>query len=76
MTWKYDQESGDIYLNDKFVSSGYSGAGDGKNKPEMQDVPNVGPIPQGNYTIGEPSNFGNFVQSTVHPLFLLATHWR
>lgn len=56
MTWKYDQESGDLYLNDKFVSSGYSGAGDGKNNPAMQDVHNVGPIPRGEYEIGSPSD--------------------
>ena len=54
MTWRYDQESGIITLNDKFVSAGYAGAGDGKNNPAMQDVHNVGPLPRGDYTIGEP----------------------
>jgi hypothetical protein len=33
--------------------TGYSGRGRGRNNPEMQGVQNVGPIPQGAYTIGE-----------------------
>lgn len=35
-------------------SSGYSGAGAGKNNPGMVQVRNVGPIPCGKYSIGEP----------------------
>jgi hypothetical protein len=34
--------------------TGYSGHGNGVNNPAMQNVPNIGPIPQGTYTIGEP----------------------
>jgi hypothetical protein len=34
--------------------TGYSGHGDGKNKPAAQSIPNVGPIPQGRYSIGKP----------------------
>lgn len=33
---------------------GYSGHGEGLNNPSMCNVHNVGPLPQGNYTIGQP----------------------
>ncbi len=54
MTWKYSQASGWLSRNGDNVAEGYSGAGDGKNNPAMQDVHNVGPIPVGNYTIEAP----------------------
>lgn len=53
MSWTYEQSSG--WLIDpsgKRLAQGYSGSGEGKNVTEMQDVPNVGPIPVGEYTIG------------------------
>lgn len=56
MTWAYKQSTGWIAHNGKNIAKGYSGAGDGKNNPEMQDVPNIGPIPVGKYTIGDPSD--------------------
>ncbi len=33
---------------------GYSGKGAGKNNPLLQEIHNVGPIPEGTYTIGVP----------------------
>jgi hypothetical protein len=54
MTWRYSQASGWLSRDGENVAEGYSGAGDGKNNPSMQDVPNVGPIPVGNYTIEKP----------------------
>lgn len=33
------------------VAQGYSGGGRGKNRPDYQSVADVGPIPQGNWTI-------------------------
>jgi hypothetical protein len=36
------------------VAIGYSGKGEGKNNPDMQDVHNVGPLPKGKYTICAP----------------------
>lgn len=56
MTWGYKQSSGWLSQDGENIAEGYSGAGDGKNNPAMQDVPNVGPIPTGTYTIGEPSD--------------------
>jgi len=35
---------------------GYSGAPEGRNNPAMQDVPFIGPIPEGWYTIKPPTN--------------------
>ncbi len=36
--------------------NGYSGRGPGLNNPAAQDQPNVGPLPQGDYTVGGPNN--------------------
>ena len=52
--WTYRQATGEILHDDTLVGSGYSGFGEGKNNPAMEAVHNVGPIPQGWYTIGEP----------------------
>jgi RHS repeat-associated protein len=38
------------------VGTGYAGAGMGLNCPAMQNVPFVGPLPAGNYTIGPMQN--------------------
>lgn len=53
----YDQRTGTIECSDKdsgetFRDQCYSGKGPGKNNPDMQDVPNVGPIPRGPWNIG------------------------
>lgn len=50
--WTYKQSSGELSLDGQHVANGYSGFGEGKNNPAMQDVPDVGPIPVGQYTIG------------------------
>src|SRR6266516_869780 len=36
-------------------TSGYSGAGAGRDNPKMQDVVDVGPIPQGCWRVGAPT---------------------
>lgn len=54
MTWWYEQANGTLSQNGTIVASGYSGHGDGKNNPALQNVPDVGPIPVGSYSIGEP----------------------
>lgn len=36
------------------IGQGYSGHGDGKNNPDMQNVRMTGPIPCGKYRIGAP----------------------
>lgn len=55
--WTYAQKSGELQKDGTPVATGYSGAGAGKNNPVLQNVPNVGPIPQGDWTIaGPPAN--------------------
>jgi len=50
----YSQSTGQFMQNGQLVAIGYAGAGLGKNNPKMQNVPKVGPLPQGGYSIGEP----------------------
>ena len=52
--WTYIQETGELQQDGKPVATGYSGAGSGKNNPDLQDVHNIGPIPQGDWTISGP----------------------
>lgn len=49
--WNYKQEPGDLLLNGEHVAFGYSGGGEGKNNPAMQEIHDVGPIPKGRYKI-------------------------
>jgi|SRR5579862_1648174 len=52
--WTYVQQSGELQHDGKPIATGYSGAGAGKNNAALQNVPNVGPIPQGDWTISGP----------------------
>lgn len=52
MTWFYNQQTGALTRNGQPIATGYSGTGAGRNNPHFQNVKNVGPIPQGSYTIG------------------------
>ena len=54
MSFNYHQASGVLDHDGLIVGTGYSGAGAGKNNPAMQEVPDVGPLPQGGYLIGDP----------------------
>jgi hypothetical protein len=55
--WTYSQGTGKLFdPQGNHVATGYSGKGPGKNNCEMQHVRNVGPIPQGIYTIGQAYN--------------------
>ena len=56
MSWTYSQSSGKLIppYGTSFYQ-GYSGAKpDGYNNPSMQDTHDIGPIPQGWYTLDEP----------------------
>jgi hypothetical protein len=48
----YSQSTGELTRDGQLIGTGYAGHGSGKNDPQMQQVPNVGPLPQGFYTIG------------------------
>src|SRR5580704_12616029 len=52
MAWIYSQSSGQLRRDGELFGTGYSGAGRGRNNPAEQAVRNVGPIPQGRYSIG------------------------
>ena len=50
--WTYSQSTGELTHDGQHVATGYSGAGPGRNNPDMQASQGQGPIPQGSYTIG------------------------
>lgn len=54
MVWRYEQSTGRIYRNGVMAQTvpGYSGKNAHKNRPSSQSIPNHGPIPRGNWTIG------------------------
>lgn len=52
--WTYEQSTGRLLHDAREVWIGYAGKGEGLNNPAMQDVKNIGPLPQGLYTIGMP----------------------
>ncbi|NCB95285.1 MAG: DUF2778 domain-containing protein [Negativicutes bacterium] len=53
MPWTYKQSTGEIFLDGELFATGYSGKGIGKNNPVMQYVKNVGPVPEGKYTLSD-----------------------
>lgn len=60
MPWLYFQRSGELLdPNGKLAGVGYSGFGEGKNRPEMEHVKAIGPIPRATYRIGAPYNSDN-----------------
>lgn len=63
--WTYRQSTGELLHGDTLMGQGYAGKGSGKNNPAMQNVPNVGPLPQGWYTIGAPRD------TTTHGPYVL-----
>lgn len=60
--WEYQQGSGRVIASDgSNIGTGYSGGNvgqtpEGINNADMQNIQRVGPLPQGNYTIGQPIN--------------------
>lgn len=50
--WTYSQSTGKITdANGKVLATGYSGYLQGKNNPSSQNIRNLGPIPQGKWTL-------------------------
>jgi hypothetical protein len=55
MSWSYESSTGRMTKEGVgILATGYAGNGPGKNDPALQNVHNVGPLPEGWYTIGEP----------------------
>lgn len=50
--WTWDQSAGTLSRTGKSWT-GYSGRQRGLNNPAMQNVPGVGPVPRGFYTLGK-----------------------
>lgn len=69
--WTYIQKTGELLQNGQHIAVGYSGyddpqtGQDGKNNPDLENVPDVGPIPVGQYSIGSP------VDTLTHGPFVL-----
>jgi hypothetical protein len=49
--WTFVQRTGDLLHDGTARGTGYSGAAQGKNNPEMQTDKGIGPIPCGFYSI-------------------------
>jgi len=64
--WTYAQKTGDLLRNGQRVGTGYSGFDNGKNNPSMQAVADLGPIPQGDWTIAGPP-----INTPTHGPFVL-----
>jgi len=52
--WTYQQHDGALLRDGEVVGWGYSGAGQGKNNPQLQHIHDVGPIPRGLWVIEGP----------------------
>ena len=77
--YEYNQTTGELKDDGGAdLGVGYSGHGLGKNNPELQYVPNVGPIPEGVYAIGEPFNSAEHGPITMQlsPIAGTLTHGR
>lgn len=55
MSFLYAQSTGVLLHNSGPFGTGYSGHGDGLNNPALQNIHAVGPLPQGLYTICQPT---------------------
>ena len=60
MTWRFEQDTGNIFdPTGELAGTGYAGGNcganpEGINNHSMQDIPLIGPIPLGLFTMGEP----------------------
>jgi len=51
--WTYSQKSGELITpQGVLLGHGYSGHGPGLDNPLLQNIHNVGPIPEGQWTVG------------------------
>lgn len=59
MSWRYDQRHGDLFHNELYIATGYSGFPPHTNRPDDEAVKGLGPIPKGKYFIGRPYDSPN-----------------
>ena len=75
--WLYHQSTGDIYyLNGVIapVETAYSGYGSCKNNPDMQGIKSLGPIPIGDYQVGDVTTIHNGSIKNAIPLVPFASN--
>lgn len=72
--WVYQQRTGKLFRGDTLQCVGYSGFGGGKNEPTAQNMAGIGPIPQGAYLIGSPSDNPEHGPLALHLLPLTGTN--
>ena len=65
LDWEYSQSTGQPSQNGTPVATGYSGNGPGLNNSAMQSIANVGPIPQGTWSIGSAYDSPNTGRRTI-----------
>ena len=49
--WTWKQRQGELWRGGERIATGYAGAGEGKNNPDADSIPRVGPPPRGVYKI-------------------------
>lgn len=54
--WTYQDSTGKLSRNGTLVGQGYSGFDFGKNSVKAESIPNIGPVPEGQYSIGAPED--------------------
>jgi len=59
--WTWLQSEGDLWHDGRFVHTGYSGFGEGKNNPAMQEIHGIGPLPKGKYKMKVITENGQWV---------------
>lgn len=69
MNWTFSQSTG-LVANPEGIAigRGYAGKGPGMDNPAMQDVRDVGPLPQGWYTMNAPVDHPESVGAFAIPL--------
>jgi len=66
MTWTYQQSTGYLWQDQTFVGTGYAGQGAGLDNPSFESVPDMGPIPEGYYSIGPSFNHPQCGPESMH----------
>ncbi|KAA8995629.1 DUF2778 domain-containing protein [Affinibrenneria salicis] len=51
MTRGFQQSTGNLTKDGYFIIQGYAAKGKGKYKPDVESIPDIGPLPRGKYTI-------------------------
>lgn len=50
--WRYVQASGELLRGDVILATGYAGYEEARNQPDLETIPNRGPLPRGWYRMG------------------------